>query len=88
MLSPQPAYAACGGYARGETSDYEDKRIKGEMTMTVFNANSVPDYYPTMYLDGYTPAQILLSRRKTMREQLAKSKEPDSFHFTSEIKLR
>ncbi len=56
--------------------------------MTVFNANSVPDYYPTMYLDGYSPAQILLSRRKTMWEQLAKSKEPDSFHFTSEIKLR
>lgn len=37
----------------------------------------IPDYYPTMYLDGYTPAQILhaakcgLYRQHTERKQQA-----------------
>ena len=26
----------------------------------------VPEYYPTMYLDGYTPAQIMYAHRKKM----------------------
>lgn len=25
---------------------------------------NVPEYYPTMYLDGYTPAQIMYAHRK------------------------
>lgn len=26
----------------------------------------IPEYYPTMYLDGYTPEEILQSKRKSM----------------------
>ncbi|MBQ3194087.1 MAG: hypothetical protein IJB59_11045 [Oscillospiraceae bacterium] len=26
----------------------------------------IPDYYPTMYLDGYTPEQILHAARRGM----------------------
>lgn len=26
----------------------------------------LPDYYPTMYLDGYTPEEILQAKRKSM----------------------
>ena len=31
--------------------------------------SKIPDYYPTMYKDGYTPEQILhAARRKIVRE--------------------
>ena len=29
----------------------------------------IPDYYPTMYLDGYTPAQILHSAKRGMYQK-------------------
>jgi len=28
---------------------------------------NVPDYYPTMYMDGYTPEQILYAHHKMMK---------------------
>lgn len=35
--------------------------------------SKIPDYYPTMYKDGYTPEQILYSaRRKIVREYEAR----------------
>lgn len=29
------------------------------MTLSDYWNNKLPDYYPTMYLDGYTPAQVM-----------------------------
>ena len=38
--------------------------------------SKIPDYYPTMYKDGYTPEQILYSvRRKILREYEARKAE-------------
>ena len=36
--------------------------------MTYYNYlnRTTPDYYPTMYQDGYSPAQILAAARKKM----------------------
>ena len=31
--------------------------------------NDLPEYYDTMYLDGYSPEQILMSARKSMVEE-------------------
>lgn len=28
----------------------------------------IPEYYPSMHLDGYTPEQILMAQRKSMIE--------------------
>ena len=28
----------------------------------------IPDYYDTMYLDGFTPEEILMAKRKQMNE--------------------
>lgn len=33
------------------------------MTLSVINSQ-IPEYYPTMYLDGYTPQQILMAKRR------------------------
>lgn len=30
---------------------------------------NLPDYYPYMYLDGYTPEQIMEAMHRTMRKQ-------------------
>ena len=29
----------------------------------------IPDYYPTMYRDGFTPEQILMAKRRQMLEE-------------------
>ena len=30
----------------------------------------IPDYYDTMYLDGFTPEEILMAKRKQMNKAL------------------
>lgn len=45
----------------------------------VIGFDKLPDYYPTMYLDGYTPEQILLAAHRTFaKEYDAKQKEKDT----------
>lgn len=38
----------------------------------------IPDYYPTMYLDGYTPAQILHAAKRGMYQQHMERKREQS----------
>ena len=35
----------------------------------------IPDYYPTMYMDGYTPAQILRSVKRGMYKKHMERKQ-------------
>ena len=39
------------------------------MTLSDYWNNKLPDYYPTMYLDGYTPAQVMQAFRNTQRKE-------------------
>ena len=54
----------------------------------------VPNYYPSMYLDGYTPQQIMYSVRNKMIREYKKRKmatvEPEitEFKITSEVKVK
>lgn len=38
--------------------------------MTLYEKSSlrIPEYYDTMYLDGFTPEEILMAKRKQMNE--------------------
>ena len=36
---------------------------------------NIPEYYPWMYLDGFTPDQILYAKRKQMRKNLKKEND-------------
>ena len=47
----------------------------------------LPDYYPTMHLDGYTPEEIFNSHHKTMLKNL-KSDSSDNIKIESEIKIK
>ena len=54
----------------------------------------VPDYYPSMYLDGYTPQQNMYAVRNKMIREYKKRKmatvEPEitEFKITSEVKVK
>ena len=36
---------------------------------------NLPDYYDTMYLDGYTPEQILEAQHRSMRKKYQQKRE-------------
>ena len=58
-----------------KTAQNAVKVEKGGVKMGIFEYldSKIPDYYPTMYKDGYTPEQILYSaRRKILREYEAR----------------
>lgn len=37
---------------------------------STYNGKVLPDYYDTMYLDGYTPDEIMVASHRTMRKRL------------------
>ncbi len=64
------------------------------MMMELMGARAVPDYYPTMYLDGYEPWEILNAVHKTMYKQYQKrtaAEAEDTFgdiKITSEVRVK
>lgn len=48
----------------------------------------LPEYYPTMYLDGYTPEQIMMAQRKKILKAYAEKESVDEVNITSEVKLK
>ena len=68
------------------------------MTLAEYYNRQIPEYYPTMYMDGYEPYQILhAARRKILQEhearEVAKRAEAEAsvipeVKITSEVKLR
>ena len=68
------------------------------MTLFEYYDRQIPDYYDTMYLDGYTPEQILhAAHRKMYREyqereaaKRAKAEESEipNVKIVSEVRVR
>jgi len=60
------------------------------MSVLDYIHRGIPAYYPTMYLDGYTPEQIMIAVRKKMRglTRPAPQEPPFKVHITSEVKLK
>ena len=60
--------------------------------------NKVPEYYDTMYMDGYTPEQIMYAARKKMQRMYeereaakrakAEENEIPSVKIVSEVKIK
>ena len=53
---------------------------------------NLPEYYPTMYLDGYTPTEILFAMRKKMRREVQerRAQNPELFglNFTASVEVK
>ena len=65
--------------------------MKGKIIMSIFEKN-LPDYYHTMYLDGYTPEEIYMAFHRTMAKRLAERQAQadavDEINITSEVKVK
>ena len=44
------------------------------MTLYEYLDSKIPDYYPTMYLDGFTPEQIMYAAKRQMYRQIEERK--------------
>ena len=62
---------------------------KGEFTMSIFDYNKrkIPEYYKSMYLDDFTPAEILAASRESLLK-IQRQNEPQEIKFTAEIKIK
>lgn len=61
------------------------------MTLYEYYDRQIPEYYPTMYLDGYKPYQILqAAHRKIYSDYLACKEEQEIPVFTlkTEVKVK
>ena len=68
------------------------------MTLFDYYDSKIPDYYPTMYMDGYTPEQIMYAAHKKMQRMYeereaakraeAEANETPNVKIISEVKIR
>ncbi len=64
------------------------------MTLYEYYDRKIPDYYPTMYRDGYSPEQIRYAlHRKMVRENESREAEAEqnevwNVKITSEVKIK
>lgn len=49
---------------------------------------NLPEYYPSMYLDGFTPEQILMAKRKSMLKNRQESEDTTEIVITTEEKTK
>ena len=58
------------------------------MTLMDYYDSQIPDYYDGMYLDGYTPEQILYSLRRGMVADHEERQTVNEIKITSEVRLK
>ena len=61
------------------------------MTLYEHLNRKIPEYYPTMYMDGYKPEEIRFALKRKMlegREAREEVDESQSVKIVSEVKLR
>ena len=68
------------------------------MTLYEYYDRKIPDYYPTMYLDGYSPEQIIHAAHRKIRQEYearkaermaeAEAMEIPEVRIRSEVKIR
>ena len=68
LRTPQQRRRAKLANALGRFQKKEEKKMFEEYD------RKIPDYYPTMYMDGYTPNQILHAVRRVMIQRYQERK--------------
>ena len=68
------------------------------MTLYEYYDRKIPDYYPTMYLDGYSPEQIMYAAHRKIRQEYearkaermaeAEAMEITEVKITSEVRIK
>ena len=55
------------------------------MSVVEYYNRKTPEYYDTMYLDGYTPQEVYQAHRKRMLDNVNEEKESPTVEIVSEI---
>ena len=61
------------------------------MSLSDYYNRQIPEYYHTMYMDGYTSEQIMMAFRKKLareREESREATEIPNVKIISEVKIR
>ena len=58
------------------------------MTLAEYCNRQIPEYYPTMYMDGYTPEQILHAAKRGMIQRHRERKAEQAVKTQVEAALR
>ena len=58
------------------------------MSLYDYYNRKIPEYYDTMYLDGYTPTEIMIAHHRYMMDNFYPKQEVNSINITSEIKIK
>ena len=48
----------------------------------------IPEYYPYMYLDGYTPTEIMIAAHRKIYADYQKRQQQPELKITTEVKLK
>ena len=58
--------------------------------MGLFNEiyGKVPEYYPTMYMDGFTPEQIRYALKKKIMREYEDTHAINEIRITSRVKIK
>ena len=58
--------------------------------MNIFDyyKRQLPEYYPFMHLDGYTPEQVYASYRKMLGEMYSEAEPTTNINFSYEVKSK
>ena len=57
----------------------------------MLNYQKIPEYYPTMFMDGFTPEEIWYAKRKQILQEIEERENPDdpeNIRITSEVKIK
>ncbi|MDY3249424.1 MAG: hypothetical protein SOX32_03670 [Candidatus Choladocola sp.] len=61
------------------------------MTMLEYYDSQIPEYYDWMYLDGYSPEQILYAKKRQMMRDFEESQEQaeiTNLKIETEVKIK
>lgn len=58
------------------------------MSLIDYMTRKTPDYYPSVYLDGYSPQEILFAARRSMLNRIEESRQVDVIRIISEVKVK
>ena len=58
------------------------------MSPVDYATRKIPDYYDTMFLDGFTPTEILYAQHQTMLKEIEARNSVDEIQINSNVKIK
>lgn len=56
--------------------------------LEAYQNKKIPEYYSTMYLDGFTPDETYYAFKKSMLNEIEERQTADEIKISSEVKIK